>query len=70
MSVAIATRGMFRDGHSNDLIAGGAPSGPAMAEKYELDPFNIKVLKVHFESINKKSKPLDISIKDVNFDDV
>lgn len=70
MSVSIATGGMFRACCGTDLIVGGAPSGPAMAEKYELDPFNIKVLKVHFESTNKKYKPLDISIKDIRLDDV
>ncbi len=69
MSVVIATGGLFRDCCGSTILTGGAPSGPALAEKYELDPFSVKIIKVYFEDVKKQHKLPNISIKGVRFDD-
>jgi hypothetical protein len=69
MSVSIATGGMFQECCGSQISTGGAPSAPALAEKYELDPFSVKIIKVYFEDVKKQYKLPKISIKEVRFDD-
>jgi hypothetical protein len=67
MSVSIATMGMFQDCCGVSAYGGGAPSVPALAEKYEKDKFSVVVKKVYFEDATEMEK-LKIIVKSVDSD--